>query len=481
MRRQHVWQRLAGSASIGHRPYGMLRRSRTAFVVLSSHQVQPVQFPERNRSYLSTFTKTLGDRKVRLRPLRCSHQNRRVSSTNSSIATTVSITRPAQDEDPAAAHIGISDVEDIASYNWLEKPTPTILVPGIPPVWSVPKITPRLLPDVGKRVRYIDENADRYPWSQLEPLVQAVTATHPDFDFNGLDVVTDRRPIRQVLEWATGKSKEFQFGVEVVRNTAFFIRTEKHARETVRSGMFRGYRRAFEQSYFKIPFYAQDTTAHYAMIRYRLGTLKALICSTFDGYLPEEVSGHDTSASRSTHGQADMANFRSSISHLPRAPSIKDTPEAPSLTVLRGKKEVPHSALFELSTRSKSRKTPINIEAKFPDMWLSQTPYFVTALHENVKSRQSRDNKELPPFAEFKDIQITHIKEKLQQWEEANQSSIRKFVVVLQQILEQAAAMEAPCMVTHVKTGEGLRLSRVHPGSFAGSPESLKARLRDSS
>ena len=416
-----------------------------------------------------------------MRPLGCSHRNRRISSTKSRIANTVSIPRPARDEGPAAAHIGISDVEDIASYNWLEKPTPTILVPGIPPVWSVPKNTPRLLPDVGKRIRYIDENADRYPWSPLEPLVQAVAATHPDFDFDGLDIVTDRRPIRQVLEWARGKSKGFQSGVEVVRNTAFFKRTEKHTRETIRSGMFRGYRRAFEQSYFKIPLYAQDSTAHYGMIRYRLGTLKALLCSTFDGYSPEEVSGHDTLASRGTRGQADMANFRSSISHLSRAPSIKDTPEAPSLTVLRGNEEVPHSALFELSTRSKSGKTPVDIETKFPDMWLYQTPHFVIALHETVKSRQSRGKKELPPFAEFKDIQIRRNKEKLQRWEEVNQSSIRKFVVVLQQILEQAAAMKAPCMVTHVKTEECLRMSRVHPGSLAGSPESLKSRLRDGS
>lgn len=481
MKTQRSIQSMAGVALNGLYRFPMLHRrscySRRSCCRISS-QLNLMQSLRTSCFHSVAITKTLHAREIRSPcPIQAPYHKRRASSTKSSIGDTVTISRPAEDEDLDEAHIGIADVEDVASYNWLDRPSPAIMVPGIPSVWHVPAVPPRLKPDTGKRIRYIDQNADRNPWSPLEPLVRAVTTTHPDFDFDSLDIVTDRRPIRHLLEFVSGKSQDFQFGVEVVRKIAFFTRIEKQTRETIRSGMFQGYRRPFQQWYTKIPLFAQESTSHHRMIRYQLGALKLLVRSTFDAYLLEELPNHNNSEGKDIEDQADLVNFMSSVSRVPKASSIKDTPEAPVLTVVPGGKEIGHSALFELSTRSKSGKTPINIQAKFPGLWLSQTPHYVIALHENVKTRQSRLGKELPPLAEFRDIQIRHIKENLQRWEKDNQKSIKKFVVVLQQILKEAMASDAPCIVRYSGAEGCLAISKVDPGRFRGLSEDMQGKL----
>ncbi|KAI0425486.1 hypothetical protein F5Y09DRAFT_346637 [Xylaria sp. FL1042] len=43
----------------------------------------------------------------------------------------------------------VEDVKHLASYSWIEAPTPTIAVPGAPPRWSPPVVSKRLRKDSG--------------------------------------------------------------------------------------------------------------------------------------------------------------------------------------------------------------------------------------------------------------------------------------------------------------------------------------------
>jgi hypothetical protein len=396
----------------------------------------------------------------------------------SSMAPAVTISLPADDATQDQAHIDISQVEDVASYNWLDKHTPTVLVPGIPPVWHVPAITPHLKPDTG--TCYVDQNLDRNPWSPLEPLIRAIITTHPDFDFNGLDIVTDRWPIRRLLEFVGGAADDFEFGLEVLGKAVLFTRMEKQSRQLISPGTFQGYRRAFEEAYTKIPSSAQGSTSHHRVIRYRIGSLQLLVRFAVDAYLQEEIPGHIKSASKDIYEPKDLVTFMKATSLSTDAPSIDTTPEAPGVTVVRGGQVIAHSALLELTTRFKFARVPFDIENKFPDLWLSQMQHYVVAFHQNVGTKWSRQKSGLARLAEFKDIEIKHISEDhLRSWEESNQTDIRKLVMVLQQILNQAMAMEAPCIVRYSKSEGHLTLSKVAGEKFAGLPKDLRGKFFD--
>lgn len=77
----------------------------------------------------------------------------------------------------------------VATYNRLDRLVPTILVSGLPSIWSPPVDAPDLRPDSSSR--YIDQNAHRMSQAPLDPLTRAVQAQRPVFDFTAVDFVTD--------------------------------------------------------------------------------------------------------------------------------------------------------------------------------------------------------------------------------------------------------------------------------------------------
>jgi hypothetical protein len=146
----------------------------------------------------------------------------------------------------------ISDVQHLASYNWIEAPraTPTIAVPDSPALWSPPDKPFRVGKDTGHF--YIAQNAARHPGSPLEPLFRALYVSHPSFDIASIDVVTDRNNIRKLLSfvnprWGSYKREDFTIHVEVTDNTAIFCRQETKTDQYISPNEFRGYGHSFEE------------------------------------------------------------------------------------------------------------------------------------------------------------------------------------------------------------------------------------------
>src|SRR5947207_5249456 len=100
------------------------------------------------------------------------------------------ISRQALQELKTPSSALITDVKHLSSYNWMEEPTPTIVVPGSPALWSPPIAPQKVKKDSG--LIYIAQNAARHPDSPLEPLFRALYIEHPSFDIHSIDVVTDR-------------------------------------------------------------------------------------------------------------------------------------------------------------------------------------------------------------------------------------------------------------------------------------------------
>lgn len=181
-------------------------------------------------------------------------------------------------------------MKHLASNNWIEDPTPTIAVPGIPALWfppnpDKPRRQHRVKQDSG--LIYKDRNAYCHPDSPLEPLFRSLYIEQPLFDISSIDIVTDRNNIRKLLSsilptLAKGRPRRFMIKVELAAQTAIFCRDEITALETIPPHEFRG---EFEKKYTLNQI--RKSTSHHLMVSYRLGGLSFLVRHETDGFVCE--------------------------------------------------------------------------------------------------------------------------------------------------------------------------------------------------
>jgi hypothetical protein len=371
------------------------------------------------------------------------------------------------DSSPRDGPVALSDFAVIASYNWLDEPQPTILVPGMPAIWSPPLEIQALKPDSG--TRYVDQNADRMPCSPLEPLLRAVQTHRPGFDLSELDIVCDRRPLRLLHGFMVGDQEAFQFGVEAVGNTTVFTRAERTSRETIAPNTFAGYRASFEEAYTKLHPDAKGSTSHYRIVTYTLGGLKLLVRSGVDAYRPSAVGEHLNEPSGSDYSQEDCTRNMKNLS-LNEGPSTSAASTAGELLVIKGGRDVPQAAVLELSTHAHLK--PSAIHRKITGLYFSQTPCFVegsfisTGPRYNVSAQRAR----------FGLVAVNDVTKWTAQWEKQHQDKLKTLVHVLKQIVSGARTLGKPCVVKFDGVGD-LRLERAGDEDIPSLSEKWKEVL----
>ena len=388
----------------------------------------------------------------------------------------------------------------VASYNWLDTLTPTILIPGllclyrsntpfhsllhspgIPPIWTPPRLPPALSPDSGSR--YVDQNADRNPGSPLESLVSAVNTLQPDFNFSQINVITDRRPIRKLFGFVSGEHGKsefgpatgFKFGVQIMENgSAMLTRIEEESRECVKAGEkhnLQCYRQAFEHAYTKIPAWAEESTSHHRIVSYKLGGLSFLVRYAVDGYVDDAVG------SKSSGGKTDNTTVDDLVGYLKATALDHPAPTGNNafnkrVTVVKGGKDVLHKATFELATRKVT--TRFELDERLVDLWISQTPRFVTCRYRVEYHKRSA------PKARFNEITMTDVQPKLTEWEEKNAETIKKLVSALKEILDSARHMDGHCIVSYSgEEGASLMIEAVGEGRMPSLSPKTKVLFKN--
>ena len=363
--------------------------------------------------------------------------------------------------------VELSDFSVVSSYNWLDEPQPTILVPGAPPIWSPPSDAPALKPDAG--ARYVDQNADRMPHSPLEPFIQAILSQRPAFDFSGVDIITDRKTLRQLYGFSSGEKKRFEFGVEAVGDTTIFTRVEPRSREIIAPNTFAGYRQSFEEAYTKLHSAAKGSTSHSRLITYTIGGLTFLVRSGTDAYRPDAVGQLSTPQASERDGSEEFAKNIKTLSLDKETASVSATPASIELQVIKGGFEVSQAAVLELSTHTATK--PSIIEDKLIDLYLAQSPCFVEATFRS--SGPWNDPTSLR--ARFRGITMTDTKQQIMEWEENHQNELRKLVNLVEQIISEARALGGQGIIRY--TGQAiprLEVEAVGERKVPSFPEKFK-------
>lgn len=311
----------------------------------------------------------------------------------------------------------ITEVKHLSSYNWIEAPTPTIAVPGSPPIWSAPSAPHQVKKDSG--LIYIAQNAARHPDSPLEPLFRALYITDPSFDVRSIDIVTDRNNIRKLLSFVNPSStrnglQTFTINIEVAENTAIFSRAETATHEFIGLHEFRGFGHEFEKAYTTSQI--SGSTGHHRIISYRFGDLNFIVRYEADGYLD---AGTRIPSSHSKEPESDsLSSILGSLSLSPtnRPPDITTT--GSKLTIKSEGKVIPLESTLEIKTRVFHK--PLEIEEIAPQLWVSQTFKLVRAYHRN---------------GTFQTPEVEDVAASIKRWEERNQKDLRKLASLINKII----------------------------------------------
>ena len=315
--------------------------------------------------------------------------------------------------------VSITDLKHLSSYNWIEAPTPTISVPGSPPLWSAPSAPRQLKKDSG--LSYIAQNAARHPDSPLEPLFRALYVVNPSFNIRSIDVVTDRNNIRKLLSFinpgSTRKGLEtFTINVEVAKETVIFSRVEHVTHEVIGPHEFRGFGHEFEKAYTTSQI--SGSTGHHRVVSYRFGDLNFIVRYETDGYV--DTGTRMPSSNNSKELESDsLSSMLGSLSLSPPTKSPPSTtPTGSKLTIKEEGQVVPLESTLEIKTRVSHK--PLDIQEVAPQLWVSQTLKLVRAYHHRGL---------------FQRPEVEDVAAPIKRWEERNQTDLRKLAALITKIL----------------------------------------------
>ncbi|KAF4771017.1 hypothetical protein HAV15_012685 [Penicillium sp. str.  len=296
----------------------------------------------------------------------------------------------------APAEAIITDVKHLASYNWIEAPTPTIAVPGSPAKWSAPPGRRQVKKDSG--LVYISQNAARHPDSPLEPLFRSLYIENPAFDINSID-------IQNGLD-------AFTIQVDMTAQTAIFSRNETATYEVIGPGEFRGFGHEFENAYTISQI--KDSTGHHRIISYRLGGLSFLVRHETDGCVGDLKSSVKDEESTGDN-LADILNSLSITSETAPMdePSVKS-----NLTVKREGRIASRESTLEIKTRVSHK--PLELAEVAAQLWVSQTPNLVRAHHQR---------------GIFSTPKVEDVTAAMKDWEKTQQDAITKLVALINCII----------------------------------------------
>ncbi|KAB8232588.1 uncharacterized protein BDW43DRAFT_311973 [Aspergillus alliaceus] len=354
----------------------------------------------------------------------------------------------------------ITECRDIASYNWLNRKTATIMIPGKPPAWTPLTEPTKLKEDAGLYFR--DQNAARYPSHPFQPAIEAIFERYPDFPTADIDIVGCGSTLGNLLRFTSNIDKKFRFVVQCVGKTVFFIRRENSPTQTIPN--VRGYGHAFPEVYTTWDAEVKGSESHQRVIQYSLGGLNCVVRFEADGYHPDLIPQKDqvknTITSDSAKEDEKSVDQPLSAFNDNSVSSYHLTDKA--LTKEIGGGYIPQAAIFDLKTRSIRRKDQDVLGEQLPRLWISQIPNIVLAFHR---------------FGVFEEIQTTDAREMIKNWETEEEDNLRRLVALLNMLTAFARGQpDGRLEVFHDEGSSVLELRVVGDNVSNALPEEVEDR-----
>ena len=256
--------------------------------------------------------------------------------------------------------------------------------------------------------------------------MRALFESDPYFPSGSVDIVACSSTLGNLLRVVRGDDKPFKFLIEAIGRSVFLERREQTPTDVIPD--VRGFGHTFPEAYTTWDPDAKGSICHQRIIKYAFNGLKCLVRFGVDGYMrgdhpasPENA----TPASTQTLATADGdLSSKLELSKLVASPHKAGS----SLDVVAGGSMVPQTSLWELKTRSFRKKDQDIVAGELPRLWLTQIGNFVLAYHE---------------AGLFNDVRRIDVNQRVKQWETEHQDALRKFWVLLHEIVVLARTTNA--------------------------------------
>ncbi|EIW52480.1 uncharacterized protein TRAVEDRAFT_61376 [Trametes versicolor FP-101664 SS1] len=289
----------------------------------------------------------------------------------------------------------------IGSYNWVEEATPTIIVPGSPPVWRNRALPYHVPFDTG--VRMVDQNGFRMgSASCLLPLLRAVDIVAEEnadtsLDWASVDFVTDRNGLRKLMRWLGHSGTEWDAPLKEFRidlqlggaKTVLMHRFEKRTREIAMPPKG-GCGINFERESTSPAPGCERSTGHHRIVQYELDGLKMVVRFEVDACTAQPTSSPIGAPARTTRPRTSndalpsidsLADALGGLNFSSRPTPAHNASGVPTITVIRAGSQVPQSAVVELVTRSQNYVDQFDWAEQYPQLLLSYTPHLFLGVH----------------------------------------------------------------------------------------------------
>ena len=234
---------------------------------------------------------------------------------------------------------------------------------------------------------------------------------NPHTLFDNVDIVVNRNSLRKLFEFAKDKRQDpFCMGLDMVQNTLFVSRREKHNSRIIRGSPNSGYGHSFEQTFTESLPGLENSTSHHRIIRYRIGSVDCVVRFEVDAYL-DEAEDEDVPIepiSQNTDITTGLENL--TIDETPRKMAPKGHTEA-----ILGGKRLSSSAMAEIKSIQHPKK--LQVQKHTPQLWFGRTPYLIVGKHDEGAVQS--------------DPEVRTVETNCMQWELENQDALRKLAGLL--------------------------------------------------
>jgi hypothetical protein len=259
-----------------------------------------------------------------------------------------------------------------------------------------------------------------------------------------VDLISDRNNIRKLFsvinpESAKNGLETFTINVESAGNTVILARDEVRTEDFIGPGDFKGYGHEFEKLYTANRL--DGSTGHHRIISYRFSNMKFIIRHETDGFMDTNLKKPQTDPQ---DWEEDILSGE--LASLSLSSDKSSHKVARGVSKLRIKKEgsvVPLESTLEIKTRT-ARK-PMDFKEVATQIWVSQTPKLVRAYH----------NRGL-----FQEPVVEDVTQDIKNWEQVNQSDLRKLAALVTEILRIAREIGGRMMIKYDQMTDSLVLQK---------------------
>ena len=257
---------------------------------------------------------------------------------------------------------------------------------------------------------------------------------HPDSDPSTFDIVGCGSTLGSLLRFCEGDDKDFRFDIDRVRDTVFFIRKESSPAALIPD--ICGYGHSFHEAHTMWEPEVKGSASHQRIIQYDFGGLKFLVRSESDGYLKQAAdldahpndteTAYTTEALLESNENLETAQVQSEADNCALLETLRVTGRSSSTVgplhiEMRGR-PVPQQAIFDLKTRAKETRRPIDMGEVYRRLWVNQTPYFIFAEHFRGSF-------------EPRDIQPVSISDGISKWEKDHEALLKHYQATVMEII----------------------------------------------